>query len=76
MIERLTRLAEASNVLEVDQGDYREGRGGNLNMHKIDYLSSQALEQNWGNPDMADHLALKTCVQMNIHISMQISNLT
>jgi hypothetical protein len=39
MLERLTRLTEAFNVLEVDQGAYHECRGGNLKMQKIDYLS-------------------------------------
>ncbi len=45
VLERLTRLAEGSNVLEADQGGYRKGRGGDLNMHKIDYLARQAREQ-------------------------------
>ncbi len=36
VLERLTRLAEGSNVLESGQGGYREVRGGDLNMHKID----------------------------------------
>ncbi len=45
VLERLTRLAEeASNVLEAGQEGYREGRGGDLNMHKIDYLARQARE--------------------------------
>jgi ribonuclease HI len=45
ILERLTRLTEGSNVLEASQGGYREGRGGDLNMHKIDYLARQAREQ-------------------------------
>ena len=45
ILERLTRLTEGSNVLEARQGGYREGRGGDLNMHKIDYLAHQAREQ-------------------------------
>jgi hypothetical protein len=45
VLERLTRLVEGSNVLEAGQGGYREGRGGDLNMHKIDYLARQAREQ-------------------------------
>ncbi len=36
VLERLTRLTEISNVLESGQGGYREVRGGDLNMHKID----------------------------------------
>ena len=45
ILERLTRLTEGSNVLEAGQGDYREGRGGDLSMHKIDYLARQTREQ-------------------------------
>jgi hypothetical protein len=45
ILERLTRLAEDSNVLEAGQGGYREGRGGDLNMNKIDHLARQAREQ-------------------------------
>jgi hypothetical protein len=44
VLERLTRLAESSNVLEVGQGGYREGRGGDLNIHKIEYLVRQTRE--------------------------------
>jgi hypothetical protein len=39
-----TRLVEDSNVLETDQGGYREVRGGDLNMHKIDHLTCQTRE--------------------------------
>ncbi len=45
ILERLTRLAEGSNVLEAGQGAYREDLGGDLNMHKIDHLARQAREQ-------------------------------
>ena len=45
ILERLTRLTEGSNVLEAGQGGYRQVRGGDLNMHKIDYLARQTREQ-------------------------------
>jgi hypothetical protein len=39
-----TRLVEDSNTLETDQGGYREVRGGDLNIHKIDHLMRQSRE--------------------------------
>jgi hypothetical protein len=38
-------LVGSYNVLETGQGGYREDRGGDLNMHKIDYLPCQEREQ-------------------------------
>ncbi len=58
ILERLTRLTEGSNVLEWIQGGYREVRGGDLNMHKIDYLAHQDREQHrvllWADIDFAN----------------------
>jgi hypothetical protein len=45
ILERLRRLTEGSNALEPGQGGYREVWGGDLNIHKIDYLTRQVWDQ-------------------------------